>query len=76
MKKVKVCPDCGEAIYWDNYYSLYKHKDINKCAYMEDIKGNRYWDNELIASLAEEQASHTSQIENPIDTSVENEISL
>ena len=76
MKKIKVCPDCKEPIFWDNYYSLYKHEDITKCAYMEDILGNRYWDNQLLAELAKEQKEHTVQIENPIDSSVEKEFSL
>ncbi len=44
MYKSRKCPDCGEKIYFNPNLGLWAHKDL-KCAYMENEKGERIWDN-------------------------------
>ena len=43
----RLCPDCGKIISYYSHFKAYMHSNSEECAYMEDKKGKRTWDNQM-----------------------------
>lgn len=46
MRLLRLCPDCQEVIGYNSHFKAFMHGDQTDCAYMENIDGERIWDNE------------------------------
>lgn len=44
---LRICPDCGKIISYYSHFKAYMHSNSEECAYMEDKKGKRTWDNQM-----------------------------
>ena len=47
MRLLRMCPDCDGVIGYNSHFKAFMHGDQTDCAYMEDINGERIWDNEM-----------------------------
>ncbi len=47
MSEMRVCPDCGELLYFNSHFRVYMHPESSECVYMESVEGNRVWDNKM-----------------------------
>ena len=47
MRLLRMCPDCDGVIAYNSHFKAFMHGDQTDCAYMEDINGERIWDNEM-----------------------------
>lgn len=43
----KLCPDCGELLSYRMHFKAFMHPSSLKCAYMENKRGKRIWDNKM-----------------------------
>ena len=47
MKLLRMCPDCGEVLQFNSQQNAFMHGRETNCAYMENIKGERIWDDKM-----------------------------
>lgn len=47
MKLLRICPDCGDVIEYNSKNQVFKHEREEFCAYMENIAGERIWDDKM-----------------------------
>jgi len=45
MKLLRMCPDCDCVIAYNTHCRAFMHDNQSDCAYMEDINGERIWNN-------------------------------
>ena len=61
---LRLCPDCGKTISYYTHFKAFMHGSTSNCAYMENQKGKRIWDNKM---REEALTSSTQDIEGELE---------